>query len=150
MHFKYYQNTYVNTIFLELTTPKEIFSTILPVGDVKSVGINEITVSLLKYTAELTSSSLSVLINHSLNSGTVPHILKTSMLKPIYKDINNYHSISLLSHISKIYEKDIHNTFQNHHFFLNFSLLFSIYCLVKQIIFIVSKIDFTSSASSGV
>ena len=64
------------------------------------------------------SKPLSNIINLSFNKGIFPNLLKIANVIPIYKkddklDYNNYRPISLLSNISKIYEKCMHMRLTN-------------------------------------
>ena len=72
------------------------------------------------------SKPLSDIINLSFNQGIFPNLLKIANLIPIHKkgdklDCNNYRPISLLSNISKIYEKYMHTSLTN---FLQVNKLF--------------------------
>ena len=64
-----------------------------------------------------------VLINKSFNEGVFPQQLKTARVVPIFKkgsktEVGNYRPISLLSSISKIFEKLMYNRITE---FLNFN-----------------------------
>ena len=57
---------------------------------------------------------LTDIINNSIRNGTFPDELKLAEVTPIYKkanpfDITNYRAVSLLSHVSKVYERIIFN-----------------------------------------
>ena len=72
------------------------------------------------------SKTLSDIINLSFNQGIFPNLLKIANVIPIHKkgdklDCNNYRPISLLSNISKIYEKYMHTSLTN---FLQVNKLF--------------------------
>ena len=54
------------------------------------------------------------IINNSIRNGTFPDELKLAEVTPIFKksdpfDITNYKPVSLLSHVSKVYERIIFN-----------------------------------------
>ena len=68
----------------------------------------------LKDDSSIFSSILQILISKSLDEGLFPTILKEARVCPIYKKgdqekCSNYRPISLLSNISKIYERVMYN-----------------------------------------
>lgn len=102
-----------NSLFLYPTDNKEVYSIIMNLKNKKSVGYDEIPVTLLKYVAAEISMPLVYIINLSLSNGIFPEQLKIAQIKPIYKkgdksSIKNYRPIALLSNISKIFEKIIY------------------------------------------
>ena len=99
------------TIFLSPTTPAEIESLINCIKPNKAIGSNIITTKILKEFKTELSEPLSDTINVSFNKGVFPDFLKVANIIPIHKngeqlDPNNYRPISLLSNISKLYEKN--------------------------------------------
>lgn len=79
-----------------------------------SSGFDEVPVSVLKASKHHLSPVLAHLINSSFVSGTFPDKLKISKVIPIHKKddtktISNFRPVSLLSTISKVYEKVVYN-----------------------------------------
>ena len=99
--------------FLEPAAPKEIEKIIDGINSKKSVGPFSLPVSILKTFKEFFAFWLCELINLAFEVGEFPDILKIAKLSPLHKkesklDHINYRPISLLSVISKIYEKAIY------------------------------------------
>ena len=92
----------------------------------KASGPNSIPTKILKLFKKEFSKPLSDIINLSFNQGVFPNLLKIANVIPIHKkgdklDCNNYRPISLLSNISKIFEKCMHTRLTN---FLHVNKLF--------------------------
>ena len=84
----------------------------------KARGPNSIPTKILKLFKKEFSKPLSDIINLSFNQGVFPNLLKIANVIPIHKkgdklDCNNYRPISLLSNISKIFEKCMHTRLTN-------------------------------------
>ena len=80
----------------------------------QATGADGISTRMLKATASSTSKSLSDLFNKSIITGMLPTDWKIAKVFPIpksgcSKDPANYRSISILTIISKLLEKHIHN-----------------------------------------
>ena len=102
-----------NTFFINPTIPVEVEKIIDSLNIKKSVGPMSIPTFILKIYKEFFSHYLALLINISFETGIFPDILKTAKVTPIHKKDSlmnylNYRPISLLSAISKIYEKLIY------------------------------------------
>ena len=73
-------------------------------------GIEGISVKLLKYFAPVITNPLTLIINQSLTMGIFPSKLKIAKVLPLLKKndpyiMDNYRPISLLTTISKLFEK---------------------------------------------
>ena len=85
----------------------------------KAMGPDKISPILLKYFAQEITPSLSSMIRMSLENGTVPNDWLKANVVPIHKSgskecVENYRPISLLSIVSKICERCIHNHMYSH------------------------------------
>lgn len=98
-------------IFNEVSV-NEVDKIITSLSSGKTCGWDNIPMILLKLSVNLISPIITLLINQAFTTGVFPLKLKFSEIKPIYKkgsakDISNYRPISILSNISKIFERAI-------------------------------------------
>ena len=91
-----------------------------------STGHDGLSLKLLKFLSPVLTKPLSLIINQSLVSGIFPTKLKIAKVLPFFKKddvtfMDNYHPISLLTSISKLFEKvlfdQLYDYFQNNHLF---------------------------------
>jgi hypothetical protein len=92
------------------TDPQEVSSTLMSLKSNSSAGHDDIPTVFLKYCTDLIAPVISHLTNLCFTQGVFPHLLKKSLITPVYKsgertDPNNYRPISVLPAISKIIEK---------------------------------------------
>ena len=111
-YFDYLKHLNPKTFFISPTTPNEM-KNINSIKSSKCVGPNSIPTKILHLIKDKISIPLSELINKSFATGCFPNICKTAKVILIFKTesrllCNNYRPISLLSNISKIIEKIMH------------------------------------------
>lgn len=99
-----------DSFFLTPTCQNEIQKIIKDLPAKSSTGIDGINTKILKGIADIIANPLAALINKIIETGTCPHILKTSIITPIYKkgDKNqpvSYRPISVIPTLAKILEK---------------------------------------------
>lgn len=102
------------TIFLHPTDRLEVEKIINGLKNGKSAGNDGIKAETLKEICKEISDPLSQLINNCMSSGCFPNILKTGVIKPLYKSgstfkMENYRPVTIISNIAKIFEKIIAN-----------------------------------------
>ena len=122
--------------FFPPTTQADTESLINCIKPNKAISPNSIPTKILKEFKTELSEPLSDMINVSFNKGIFPDFLKVANVIPIHKkgeklDPNNYRLISLLSNISKLYEKAMRIRLTN--FLRKNKMLFPI-SLVSEII----------------
>ena len=84
-----------------------------------SFGQDRISNKLLKYIKNEIAWPLTQLINQSFNSGIFPDLLKVAKVTPLYKKkenyiFDNYRPVSVLSSLSKVFERIMHNQIYLH------------------------------------
>ena len=102
------------------TTEQEVLNILNSLDGNKSTGPDEIPVKLLKLIALLIAKPLSELFNKSLAEGRCPSRFKEANIKTIFKnkgspsDHKCYRPISILSALSKIFEKIVYRNIYEH------------------------------------
>ena len=113
-HFsKFLKNTNPKSIFLNPVDNSEVTSLINQIQSSRSCGPNSIPSKILKTNVNILSIPLELIINKSLNEGVFPKLMKSANVCPIFKKgdkkkCENYRPISLLSNLSKIFERLMH------------------------------------------
>jgi hypothetical protein len=108
-----------NTLPMIVVTESEVLDHLNDLDTTKAYGPDEISPRLLKEARNHISKSLCFLYNLSLTQGRVPKLWKRSNIIPIFKGdnpalVNNYRPISLLSSVSKIFERVVFKHMYNH------------------------------------
>ena len=102
-----------NTQFtIPFITPEQVLLHINTLEVSKSTGLDGIGPRIIKLAAKSLSPSIAMLINKSIATGQFPSQMKLAKVLPIYKggeksDPSNYRPISILSTVSKIFEKHV-------------------------------------------
>ena len=113
-HYKnYLKNPNSNNIFLKPVNKDEILYLVNQINSTKACGPNSIPKNILKNNIVNLSEPLEMILNMSLSEGVFPKLMKLANVCPIFKksDKNkceNYRPISLLSNLSKIFERVMH------------------------------------------
>ena len=100
---------------------RQVYETILKLDITKGPGIDEIDVKTLKFVADIVSTHLATLFNHSISEGKYPDSFKTAKCVPVYKGAPldpylpvNYRPISILNATNKVFERIIHDQLATH------------------------------------
>ena len=114
MHFSnYLKDSIIDTVFISLTTPEEVYKSIQQLQVNKFSGANSKLTKTLKLAKDTLSGPLSELINKSFFCVMFPNVFKKAKVVFVFKAesrilCSNYKPITLLSSIGKIIEKLIH------------------------------------------
>ena len=122
----YRKQRVLTTFSFSLVDDKSIIECISSLASKDSTGHDGISLKLLKFLSPVLTKPLSLIINQSLVSGIFPTKLKIAKVLPFLKKddvtlMDNYRPISLLTSISKLFEKvvfdQLYDYFQNNHLF---------------------------------
>lgn len=107
---RYLTENYTESMYLRPTDREEVIKIINQFKNKKSEGGDGYNTWFLKEMKESVSLPISIIINKSLDQGSVPLELKVARVVPIYKKgdqelLSNYRPISVISPISKVLEK---------------------------------------------
>ena len=96
------------------TTPSEVYGILSTLKERKASGLDGISPRLLKFCAGGISESLCSLFNRSFDEGHFPKAWRSALVVPIFKkgaanNPSNYRPIALLSTVSKVMERIVHN-----------------------------------------
>ena len=115
-----YLNPQIHTQFdAQPCDDNEILAIISNFGTNKASGPNSIPTNLLKEFSAFLIPPIKSLINKSLTEGVFPSIFKIAQICPIFKKADktkcvNYRPISLLSNLSKIFERVMYNRIEGY------------------------------------
>ena len=103
-----------NSIYLEPTSPQEVFKEINSLNLNKSPGLNGISAYFIKLASGIIVVPLSIFCNLSFSEGVFPNCMKNAKVIPLLKtgsksELSNYILISLPSCLSKVVEKLIYS-----------------------------------------
>ena len=98
----------------KMVSMDEVKKEVFKLNSEKSSTYGSIPASILKQTIEVNLKYLTSNINNSLKESSFPYELKQSEVTPVYKKLDplqkeNYRPVSLLLHISKVFEKIIYD-----------------------------------------
>ena len=118
-HHKFLGKRISNSIYLEPTSPQEVFKEINSLNLNKSPGLDGITAYFIKLASDIVAVPLSILCNLSFSEGVFPNCMKNAKVIPLFKtgsktELSNYRPISLLSCLSKVMEKLIYSRLINY------------------------------------
>lgn len=116
---KYLKGNYSKSMFLHETDENEIFNVIMKQKSNKASGYDDISIEVVKYTADILCEPLSFMFNTSIEKGIFPECLKIAKVIPIYKSgekdiFSNYRPISVLCTFSKLLETVFYNRLVNY------------------------------------
>ena len=119
-HFsEYLRNKQENSFYFIPTNPVEISQMIDKLKPKRCSGIDRIPCKLIKELKHELLIPLTIIVNNSLESGTVPEGMKIAKIIPLFKaknksELSNYRPISILPSLSKVLEKIVHKRLYNY------------------------------------
>jgi hypothetical protein len=121
-HFSQYLTQNIRSEFkFQLISEEHLKKTIASLKSKSSSGVDGISTKLLKQICPGILKPLTLIINQSLTTGIFPYKLKIAKIFPLHKKeatniLDNYRPISLLTALSKVFEKvvfiQVHNYFK--------------------------------------
>ena len=108
-----------NNFSFDLINPECISKIISNLDTSKAIQQGDIPTKILKDNKHLFSCFISASFNNAVNKGVFPNELKQADIKPIYKkesrnEKENYRPISILSNLSKIFERCMYDQLKDH------------------------------------
>ena len=102
-----------STFYFELVNESEVLKIVTCLKNKESAGYDGLSTKMIKIIVPAIIKPLTLIINQSLVTGIFPDSLKIAKVVPLYKKedkliMDNYRPVSLLSSISKIFEKIVH------------------------------------------
>ena len=91
-----------NSIYLEPTSPQEVFKEINSLNLNKSPGLDGITAYFIKLASDIIAVPLSILCNLSFSEGVFPNCMKNAKVIPLFKTGSKTKTIKLQTNITAI------------------------------------------------
>ena len=109
----YLKRVITSTFHFDLIDKDDVMKTITSLKAKESAGYDGLSTKLLKIIGPVILKPLTLILNQSLVTGIFPDKLKIAKVVPLYKKddhliMDNYRPVSLLTSISKIFEKIVH------------------------------------------
>ena len=97
-------------VSFQFVTEDQVREVIMNLDSSKAAPIGDISVDILKSTIDIHLPFITNSINLSIEKGCFPEELKLAEVSPIFKtkddlDKENYRPVSVLPHVSKVFEK---------------------------------------------
>ena len=110
--------TMQNSIYFPIADEHEIFEILKSINVNKGPGIDNIRPADLKNNCNVLTPVITKIINASMSEASVPHVWKTSVIRPIFKngkknDYGNYRPISILPIVEKVMEEIVTTRLNN-------------------------------------
>ena len=113
-YHEYLTGNYSSSFFVHSLSPHKVTKIILGLKNSSGGGHMDIPTRVFKSIADIISNPLSIILNKYITNGNFPEMLKIAQVTPVFKsgdptDPNNYRPISVLSVLSKVFEKHIYD-----------------------------------------
>lgn len=109
-NFNLTRSSHINSMVLLPTNTQEMQTLINELKNKKAVGLDDIKAEVLKSVSNYILNPLVYIGNRCMEDGVWPSAFKQTVVIPIYKKgdknmVTNYRPISLITHLSKVFEK---------------------------------------------
>ena len=116
MSFYAVKGVLLNSYSFSIVTENTVLKHLNKLGINKATGLDGIPSRFVRDSASLIACPLTHVVNLSIIQGVVPDDLKLARVVPLYKksdktDVSNYRPVSILSIISKVFERVIYDQF---------------------------------------
>ena len=113
------KNVKQNSFDLSQVSEEKVQKLLLKINASKSTGLDNLPAKFLKEAAPIIGKPLTHIINLSIESGEVPCDMKSARVVPIYKknsktEAGNYRPVSILSVVSKIFERIMYDQLESY------------------------------------
>lgn len=108
-----------NSFSFSITTEKKVYKYLNSLSPKKATGLDGIPSRFVKDSASIIAGPISHIVNLSVIQGVVPDDLKSARVVPLYKkndktDVGNYRPVSILSIVSKVFERVIYDQLEEY------------------------------------
>ena len=108
-----------NAFGLSQVNEDDVLKLLMKINTCKSTGLDNLPAKFIKEVAPVICKPLTHIINLSIMSGDIPSDMKNARVVPIYKknsktEVGNYRPVSILSVISKIFERIVYDQLEKY------------------------------------
>ena len=108
-----------NSFVFSTVTESTVYKLISTVNTKKATGLDGISAKFNRDGCSVIASPITHILHLSLSQSTVPKAFKEARFVPLYKkggrgEVGNYHTVSILPVVSKIFERSVYDKLSKH------------------------------------